>query len=193
MSQVLNIYNICENGTRVLGPGLRYAIWVQGCLFNCRACTTPVGKPLTPNKLVEVNKLAENILRKKNIQGITISGGEPFLQASKLTALLKIIRANKPELTVITYTGFNYDDLTWDEATELLKYVDLLIDGKYIEELNDGIGIRGSSNQCYHYLTDRLIPFSEQMEKCKRNMEIHIDFNTDELCKIGVPNNITNI
>ncbi len=62
----------------------------------------------------------------------------------------------------------------WDEAQELLRYCDLLIDGQYVEHLNDGNGLRGSSNQRFHFLTDRLLPFQEEITGRRTGLEIHL-------------------
>ena len=171
---MLSIYDLCREGTNVLGPGKRYVIWTQGCPFHCDGCVTPQSRPVTHDNMLSIVSLAEDIVSRDNINGITISGGEPFLQAGKLAELLELTLSQRPELTVMSYTGYQIEDLRWQEAQRLLTHLDLLIDGPYMSELNDGQGVRGSSNQRFHYLSSRLLPWKEEMEHGKRKLEAHL-------------------
>ena len=129
--------------------------------------------------------LAEDILSQPHIEGVTLSGGEPFLQAAALADLLDIVLKRRPELTVISFTGYLREALSWPDAERLIDKLDLLIDGPYVKELNDNIGMRGSSNQRFHFLTSRLLPWKEEMECGKRKAEFHL---TDGKIKgYGVP------
>lgn len=184
MNHLLNIYHIHE-GSRSLGPGLRYIIWVQGCIQNCKGCVSPDSRPTTLNHIIHIETLAKSIIQKRDIDGITISGGEPFLQASNLTRLLQIIKEKRPELNVMVFTGYTIDQLHSEKAKEFMKYIDLLIDGPYVEELNDGVGIRGSKNQHLNFLTDKLLPYKEELEKGGRNNEIIANSNGTYI--IGIP------
>lgn len=168
----LNVLQLCRNGSRALGPGLRYVIWVQGCPFRCPNCETPEGQSFEPKALININDLANDIISRKEIEGITISGGEPFEQADALVALLTKIRLSRPELTVISYTGYKYEQLTSDSAKAYLAELDLLIEGSYIHELNDNKGIRGSSNQRLIFLTERLRSEEQNLAEGKRKLEI---------------------
>lgn len=183
--KVLNLLDIERNGTRSLGPGLRYAVWTQGCPFNCPQCITPEGRPIVAAKLIDTLQLADDIIINKNINGITISGGEPFLQAASLAVLLNKVIESRPELNVIIFTGFLKENLLSKEALSVLSLTDLLIDGRYIDELNDGIGLRGSSNQRLHFLTDRLLPYKKELLFGKRQIEINI--NDNRIDAIGIP------
>jgi len=184
-SSLLSIYDICRNGTKVLGPGLRYVIWTQGCPFRCEECATPESRPVIKDKVVPIITIAQDILAQPGIKGITISGGEPFLQAASLFNLLKMVLKERPELTVIVYTGYQIENLTWPESVELLAQVDLLIDGPYRPELNDDRGLRGSFNQKLHFLTPRLLPWKDELENGKRKVEYHIQNN--RIKAFGIP------
>lgn len=186
----LNIYRICEKSS-ALGPGTRFVIWVQGCIQHCKGCITPQSRPLEINHLISVNTLAQSIIESKNINGITISGGEPFLQAKNLTKLLETVLSSRPELNVIAFSGYTIEQLISDRAQKLLHLMDLLIDGPYIEELNDGKGLRGSSNQRLHFLTNKLLPFKEQLEKGGRNNEVILESNGMHI--VGIPRKDINI
>jgi hypothetical protein len=81
-------------------------------------------------------------------------------QAKGLLEFLKIIKTTKPDINIICFTGYRYQDLLRkpleERIGEFITYLDLLIDGPYIRRLNDNVGLRGSSNQKFYYLTDRL-------------------------------------
>ncbi len=186
----LNIYYICEKSIS-LGPGTRFVIWVQGCLQCCKGCITPNSRPLYIKHLVKVNDLAKSIIQNEKIDGITISGGEPFLQATNLAKLLKIIKQYRPELNIIVFTGYTIEQLTTDIAKNLLQYIDLLIDGQYIEELNVTQGLRGSSNQRFHFLTNRMLPYQIELEKGGRYNEIITGDDGTHI--IGIPRKDINI
>lgn len=79
--------------TQALGPFLRYAIWVQGCNKCCPGCISPDARPLDGGYAVEVEKLVHDILSQPDIEGITISGGEPFLQQVALCELIDAVRS----------------------------------------------------------------------------------------------------
>ncbi len=150
----LNLAAFCPS-TTALGPGERAALWVQGCPFRCQGCLAPDWLPFQAATLVSPAELAECILSSP-VSGLTISGGEPMLQAEALAELVSIVRSQR-ELDVICFTGFLYADLLdMPSAQKLLSQLDLLIDGPYLPELNDGLGLRGSSNQVFHPLTPRL-------------------------------------
>jgi len=171
----LNIAGICPT-TEALGPGRRFAIWVQGCCFNCYNCVSPEWKDMEDRMLIPTEDLSQEILKTRGIEGITISGGEPMLQAEGLYELIKTIRCQKP-LSVICYTGFTLEQLK--EARDhkidaFLSEVDVLIDGLYVEELNDNKGLRGSSNQQVHFLSGIYKDFAEDFINRKRDIEIHL-------------------
>jgi len=182
----LNILDLNIKGSYALGPGLRYCIWVQGCPFNCAGCATPEGIPIVPNKMMPVREIVQSILRNEQITGITISGGEPFLQASKLIIMLQEVLEKRPQLNTIIYTGFKKEQLDWPEAIELLKQVDVLIDGLYIKVKDDSKGLRGSSNQEVHFLTERLISHKSQFESALRKVDLFI--NEQSAIFVGIPN-----
>ena len=145
------------------GPGLRYVIFTQGCLHECPYCHNPESWPVDGGKEFSLRELARLIKKqKKNIQGLTFSGGEPFLQAGALAELAQTIR--QIGLDVVTYTGFTYEQLIEqkDEGVDSLLFAsDILIDGKYIHELRSAsLRFRGSSNQ-------RLIDIAETKKNNK--------------------------
>lgn len=188
---ILNLWNICRGGTKALGPGLRYVIWTQGCLRRCPGCISPESQPIKPGLVVEVELLADEISKNKNISGITISGGEPFLQAASLSKLLRFVKQKRPELNVIVFSGYTKDELIWNDAELLLGQADVLIDGSFCQEQMSDKGLRGSLNQKIHFLTDALKSCREELENAPRKMEVHVE--GDEIITIGIPNGNQNI
>jgi anaerobic ribonucleoside-triphosphate reductase activating protein len=143
------------------GPGLRYVIFTQGCPHQCPHCHNPQSWDLYDGKEFSVRQIIRLIKQqKKTKQGVTFSGGEPFLQASELAELALAIR--KMGLDVVTYTGYTYEELIEgnnDGVKALLAASDILIDGKYIHELRSiKLKFRGSSNQ-------RIINMAKTREK----------------------------
>ncbi|HEX6033239.1 MAG TPA: 4Fe-4S single cluster domain-containing protein, partial [Anaerolineales bacterium] len=169
----LNIAAIAGH-TQALGPGVRAAIWVQGCPLNCRGCLAPDWIPFGPANLMTPEQILARLDLDK-ISGITFSGGEPMEQAAGLAALARLAREKK-ELNLICFTGYRYERLLNNPPNsgvfELLAEVDVLIDGPFIQSLHDSVGLRGSSNQRVIYLTPRLKEFD--LEASSRKVEINI-------------------
>ena len=181
---MVNIWAI-THGTRALGPGNRVAIWTQGCLKRCPGCTSPESRPLEDHDLRTPEALASEILGQEGIDGITVSGGEPFLQAGPLAETLSLVRKERPGMTVIVFTGYLCGELVWDEARTLLRYVDVLIDGPFVKAKKTGRGLRGSTNQEIHFLTDRLLPWKEVLLNGPRILETTI--SEDGIVTVGIP------
>ena len=180
----LRIGYIKEN-TMALGPGRRFAIWTQGCLRRCKGCASPEHQSLGGGYLVETKDLADRICSCPSIDGITISGGEPFLQAKPIVELLNMVNTIRPELTILVFTGNKIEELTDHNSKELLDKIDLLVDGEYIAELNDGKGLRGSTNQRFHFLTQRLRRFQDEVMNGKRRREVYVESERD-MITIGI-------
>ncbi len=171
----LNIAALCP-ATRTLGPGKRFAIWVQGCPFNCANCGSPDWRPVRRAVMMAPEKLAEKVLAVNDLEGVTLSGGEPMLQADGLLRFVRLIREER-RLSVICYTGFTLEALREkiDPAIlDLLSEIDVLVDGLYIDRLNDNKGWRGSSNQTAHFLTGRYVGRAMEFEKRRRDVEVHL-------------------
>jgi len=183
---LLNIAEICPL-SNTLGPGKRFVIWVQGCCFNCLECASPDWIPQITANLVEPIKLADYILSIHDLDGLTVSGGEPMLQAAALGELLTYIKQKK-DLSIICYTGFTLAQLqskNEQNIKQILGLIDVLIDGQYMTKLNDNQGWRGSSNQVIHFLTNRHIKDAELFTQRKRDVEIQI--RDDSALMVGVP------
>lgn len=137
--------------SEVLGPYKRFIVWVQGCNRRCKGCIARDSWELDGGELLKIDDLVQQILHQDNIEGITVSGGEPFLHQEALCELISKVRKHK-DLGVIIYTGMNYEEI---KDTDLAKMADIIIDGEYIEELNDDKSLRGSCNQNVICVSDR--------------------------------------
>jgi len=171
--------------TQALGPGTRAVVWVQGCPLNCLGCLAPTWIPFVPALRLRPEEILEQ-WDLNNITGITFSGGEPMEQAAGLAALARLARRKKA-LDLICFTGYRYERLLRNPPNagvpRLLAEVDVLIDGPFVQSLNDSVGLRGSSNQRVIHLTSRLKEYD--LESNTRKVEITV---TDgELAFIGIP------
>lgn len=181
----IRIYDM-QDGVRTLGPGNRFALWVQGCRKRCEGCMTPKSRDLEGGRVVTVSEVAERILSSGR-EGMTVSGGEPFLQAKALTALIEEVRA-RADMGVIVYTGYTLKELRSfrdGDIDSLLARTDLLVDGPYVDDLNDGRNWRGSSNQRAIALSDR---YRGQVEEYgAREAEVEFFYREDKMSMVGVP------
>ncbi len=141
---------------KVLGPGDRVGIWLSGCSRGCKGCSNPElwsKKPEYELMPAQVLSLIIKIVSTYPVDGFTISGGEPMDQAEDLAELLRLMECYTDD--IIVYSGYRMEDLLarHERATDyILGKAAVLIDGKYVEELNDGSVLRGSSNQRIHIL-----------------------------------------
>ena len=128
------------------GPGIRFVVFTQGCPHGCRGCHNPQTHDFNGGRDESIEKIASMIGSDPLLKGVTLSGGEPFMQAGKLVKLLNKIKNEK--LNVITYTGFKYEELiekanAENKYLELLKASDILIDGEFeLDKKEDGLKFR---------------------------------------------------
>lgn len=167
----LRVFNILKN-TKVEGPETRYCIWVQGCSRHCKGCQAVHTWSHSGGVLYNVKDIIADIKKQKNIEGVTFLGGEPFEQAEALGIIAKAVK--KEGLGVLCFTGGLLEELQQKEENKtLLENIDLLIDGAFeIENVDYSRPWCGSSNQRYHFLTNR---YNEDIfEKYKNKIEINI-------------------
>ena len=129
------------------GPGIRTVIWTQGCSHNCKGCHNPSTHDFKGGFSVNIEDINNELDKLKAQHGITFSGGDPMFQAKACTEIAK--HAKAIGLDVWCYTGFTYEEvLKNNEMKEFLKYIDVLVDGKFeIENFSLNIDFRGSKNQ----------------------------------------------
>ena len=179
--------------TRALGRGLRYALWVQGCPLNCAGCLVPNSHSDAEGELVSIYQIALEISAEQEIEGITISGGEPFGQAQALSKLISLVKAER-DLGVITYTGYTQAQLLREIQREpegawasFYSQIDLLIDGRFVESLNDDGALRGSANQRAIPLTERYVDDLKLYGSSNAGRRVEVSWRHDELTLVGVP------
>ena len=150
----LRVFNILKN-TKVEGPETRYCIWVQGCSRHCRGCQAVHTWSHSGGILYDVNDIISDIKKQKNIEGVTFLGGEPFEQAEALGIIAKAVK--ETGLGVLCFTGGLFEELQLiDKNKTLLENIDLLIDGAFeADKIDYSRPWCGSSNQRYHFLTNR--------------------------------------
>ena len=136
-------------------------MWVQGCPLACHGCWNPEMWTFERRHMQAVDDLAATILATEGIEGVTVTGGEPFAQARALSVLAKRVRA--AGISVFVFTGYNLNELARPEDRALLEETDILVSGRYVEDqCASGLPWRGSSNQKVHFLTDRYSPCDMQ-------------------------------
>ncbi|MBQ6285789.1 MAG: anaerobic ribonucleoside-triphosphate reductase activating protein [Bacilli bacterium] len=162
------------------GPGLRAVLWTQGCHHQCKGCQNPQTWDFNGGGLVPIEAVKEAIDELEYHTGLTLSGGDPMYQVEACLEIIKYAR-NKG-LNIWVYTGF-----TWEEIIEMskkkkvymefLKYVDVLVDGRFILEERDlSLLFRGSRNQ-------RLIDVPKTLEKKEIILLDEKKYNEEELFK----------
>ena len=131
------------------GLGWRVVLWVSGCSHHCEGCHNPEtwdansGRPFTE---IEMNKIIW-LVEKPYIKGLTLTGGDPLFEGNRsaVEQILKNVKLFCPTKDIWLYTGYEYKEI---KNLELLNYVDVLVDGKFIQEKRDiTLPFRGSTNQ----------------------------------------------
>jgi anaerobic ribonucleoside-triphosphate reductase activating protein len=138
------------------GPGIRYAVWLQGCTLGCPGCFNPDTHPRDAGFALPVDELAERSVAEGDaIEGVSFTGGEPFEQCDGLLALVRTLRERTP-LSLLAFSGFTLEEIRrLPVGPAILDHLDVLVDGRYSDARRIGTGLRGSSNQRIHLLSDR--------------------------------------
>lgn len=141
----ISVIKIVES-TSVDGPGLRTTVYSAGCGHHCKGCHNPQSWDINYGTMVQVEDVANRLLATD--EDITFSGGDPMFQIEAFAELASIIKA-KSNKNIWCYTGYTFEQLLRNnKSLELLKNIDVLVDGRFIEEQKDKeILFRGSKNQ----------------------------------------------
>jgi anaerobic ribonucleoside-triphosphate reductase activating protein len=167
---LINLHSTIKS-SRVNGPGDRFVIWTQGCRKGCKNCYNPETWSHYRNNLIDIDLLVEEI-KNSSTSGVTISGGDPFEQPEELFYLLTKIKQLDLSNGVIVFSGCTIDEIrVREELRKSLDYIDVLIDGLYIDEKRISSGLAGSSNQEFHFLTDKI---SRDNILIDQEVEIHL-------------------
>lgn len=170
-----------------LGAGARAVIWVQGCSRTCPGCIAPELQPPDGGRQASIASLGEWLLAIPDIDGLTLSGGEPMDQAAALAELIEQT-AGYRDLTIWCYSGYTLEQLVTEgneDRLRLLALLDVLVDGPYVEDRHTDLLWRGSDNQRILPLTQRgrtLVPGSAE-----RGSPIEVVVEDDGFLVMGIP------
>ena len=175
-----------------LGPGKRIAIWTIGCSKHCYNCANTElweankAKEISPNAVFE---MISQLLHSKEIDGVTFTGGDPLEQFDELLELVTLLSAITSDILV--YTGYTLDEAQklvtpakWREFTQLISAI---IDGPYIDELNDNqCVLRGSTNQNIIYFDNTVVQrYDEYLQEGRKIQNV---FYSDKVISVGIHN-----
>lgn len=133
------------------GPGFRFAVYTQGCRHNCEGCHNPQTHDLEGGSEADTDEIASKIAKNPLLDGLTLSGGEPFLQAKAAAELARAVK--KTGLSVVAFTGYTFEELIAGADGEngwrgLLEAIDILIDGRFeLSKRSLSLLYAGSTNQ----------------------------------------------
>ncbi|MDY5219309.1 MAG: anaerobic ribonucleoside-triphosphate reductase activating protein [Aristaeellaceae bacterium] len=136
------------NDSIVDGPGLRYAVFTQGCPHDCPGCHNPQTHDFSGGKDIDTSEILAQIRKNPLLDGLTLTGGEPFCQCTACIALAQGAHAHG--LNVWCYSGYTFEELINGKAEWrlLLQNIDMLVDGPFLlEKRSLDCRFRGSSNQ----------------------------------------------
>ena len=163
------VHQIVKN-TKVEGPGNRYCLWFQGCSKRCKGCFNSSAFDFNKGIEKDTSEIIDDILKTKGIEGVTFLGGEPFEQFEALFEIACAAKTNN--LSVLCFTGKEYSQIK-EGYSKILPFIDILVDGEFIEEKKDfSRPWVGSSNQNYYFLSDRYD--KSILEEYKNKAEINI-------------------
>lgn len=172
---------------KVLGPGDRIGIWFDGCNHHCKGCSNPElweQRDIYRTDKTKVMDLIKPIAETGGIDGFTLTGGDPFLQPEALEELLPLL--NDISEDIICYTGYVYEDLK-ESYGHILNKIAVLIDGKYIEDRNNGVVLRGSDNQRIIILKEEFKEKYDEYITTSKN-EIQNFRTRDTIISVGIHN-----
>lgn len=133
------------------GPGLRFTVFTQGCPHKCKGCHNPETWDFEGGKDYNIDDLLSDFDSNPLLKGATLSGGEPLVRVGELLPFAKAIKERGKD--IVCFTGFLFEDIlekskTDADLAEILKYIDILVDGPFVLELRDiSDRFKGSSNQ----------------------------------------------
>lgn len=136
------------NDSIVDGPGLRYAIFTQGCPHHCPGCHNQKSQEMNGGYFADTDDLLMEIEKNPLLDGVTLSGGEPMIQPLPLIDLVKKIK--QKGLHVMIYSGYTYEEILslGENERQLLSLCDTLVDGRFVLKLRSlELLYKGSSNQ----------------------------------------------
>ena len=162
--------------TEAEGPGIRHAIWLQGCPLRCEGCCNPAMQPFAPATPMSVSEVVAEIIGTPGIEGVTFLGGEPFAQAEPLAEVARAVRER--DLSVLVFSGYTLEELrraTGPGWIALLAATDVLVDGRYLRGAPSPLRFVGSANQRVHALSPRGAVLARGFESGPDVVEVRIE------------------
>lgn len=135
-----------------LGYGKRLGVWAQGCRKNCGGCISPELRTFSAGSMMAPEQILERITPDGEVDGLTISGGEPFEQPEGVLELIRMFRGRYTG-DILIFTGYTLEELRGKKSAvieAILSDIAVLVDGRYVEDQNSKKGLRGSDNQRIH-------------------------------------------
>jgi anaerobic ribonucleoside-triphosphate reductase activating protein len=187
--------------SQVNGPGRRAVVWFQGCTLNCKGCWNPGTHPISVGSDRSVEEVGAWILSCIDIEGVTLSGGEPFQQAAGLLGLCEFLKSQRPNLSLAVFSGYTTKELSCGRWTyrqnndlgvqgsgllfwQIAKHLDFGIFGRFSQSQASGdTPLCGSRNQEVVFFTDRYGAQDLQPQSC----EINISADGNEMTITGFP------
>jgi anaerobic ribonucleoside-triphosphate reductase activating protein len=182
------LINLIYAPVLTLGPGIRIGVWFQGCSIRCKGCISKHTWAFDKKYKKTIAQVIDQINYYSDIyntKSITISGGEPFDQSSSLYTLLKKLKELKFK-DILLYSGYKFNYLQKNYG-DILKYIDVLIDGPFIESKKTNKIYKGSNNQRMYILNKSLSPIYRQYKKQLKNKKLQLITNDNEIYLIGIP------
>jgi anaerobic ribonucleoside-triphosphate reductase activating protein len=169
-----------------LGPGKRIGIWVQGCSLGCNGCLNKTTWSKHGGKTLTVSDVFNWIAgRQANFDGITISGGEPFQQYECLIAFLHLVKT-RTNYGTYCYSGYTLAELETLFPDRLYaRYLDYLVDGRYVSGTPDNRNLKGSSNQTIYRFVDE-VAIEQTAEPSNNRWSVHVTKN-NRIYMAGIP------
>ncbi len=178
---------------RVLGPGARIGIWTAGCIRKCNECTNPelqAAENFRDLDLKEVFSFLDKLFEEHDVDGITISGGEPFMQTGELKRLVEYLLTKTEDILI--YTGYDLETLKKrkhqkEETDFCLEKAAVIIDGRYDSNKNFSHPLRGSENQRIFYRDEETRKKYEKYIDDKRGKNEVQNFQiSDGIVSVGI-------
>ncbi len=182
------LINLVYAPVLTLGPGVRIGIWFQGCSIRCKGCISKHTWEFDKKYIIKMSDLINQIKQYSvmyKTKSITISGGEPFDQPSALLRLLKKLKKFKFN-DILLYTGYKMEYLQ-KKYKDTLNYIDVIIDGPFIETKKTNKIYKGSSNQKMYILNNKLKEIYQEYSKKTKNNKLQIIDKNNEIYLIGIP------
>lgn len=168
--------------SRVNGPGKRFTLWTQGCSKGCVNCFNPETWNNKNNIVLSTSEIFE-MIKDFELEGVTITGGDPFEQEEELLELLILISSLSLSKGVIVFTGFTYDEIRENKIREkCCDYIDVLIDGRYEDNNRVTDCFKGSSNQNIIYFSSKI-----KEEELIMDQEVEVSLGDGIISVTGFP------